>query len=112
MTQTVRDILKDKYIFESRGAFEIKGKGKMNTFFLQGKNTKNRLDYRTAFAKKIPRGSQLIELDVEDPVERNGEMDLIKTLISGVKFVNRFTLSFMDPKKEPKFMHVCALNSR
>lgn len=35
-TQQVRDILGDRYIFESRGEVEVKGKGLMPTYFLNG----------------------------------------------------------------------------
>jgi len=30
--------LKDKYLFEERGAILVKGKGEMRTYFLDGKN--------------------------------------------------------------------------
>ena len=34
VTSAIYDILQDKYVFESRGAIEVKGKGEMNTYFL------------------------------------------------------------------------------
>jgi len=36
VTSAIYDILQDKYVFESRGAIEVKGKGEMNTYFLTG----------------------------------------------------------------------------
>ncbi|MEG5032996.1 adenylate/guanylate cyclase domain-containing protein [Microcoleus sp. AT3-D2] len=36
VTSAIYDILQDKYVFESRGAIEVKGKGQMNTYFLIG----------------------------------------------------------------------------
>ncbi|UNU24629.1 adenylate/guanylate cyclase domain-containing protein [Microcoleus vaginatus] len=36
VTSAMYDILQDKYIFESRGAIEVKGKSQMNTYFLTG----------------------------------------------------------------------------
>ncbi|MEG4247471.1 adenylate/guanylate cyclase domain-containing protein [Microcoleus sp. Pol10D4] len=36
VTSAIYDILQDKYVFESRGAIEVKGKGQMNTYFLTG----------------------------------------------------------------------------
>lgn len=36
VTSAIYDILHDKYVFESRGAIEVKGKGEMNTYFLTG----------------------------------------------------------------------------
>ncbi|MCI5139874.1 MAG: diguanylate cyclase, partial [Candidatus Electrothrix sp. AR1] len=32
-------LLQDRYIFKERGLVDIKGKGKMRTYLLQGKNT-------------------------------------------------------------------------
>ncbi len=34
-------ILKDKYIFEERGVINVKGKGNMRVFLLQGRKTEN-----------------------------------------------------------------------
>lgn len=34
VTERVRDLLQESYAFESRGLIEVKGKGKMRTFFL------------------------------------------------------------------------------
>jgi len=36
VTSATYDILQYKYVFESRGAIEVKGKGEMNTYFLTG----------------------------------------------------------------------------
>lgn len=38
VTTTTYQLLRDKYIFESRGALEVKGKGLMNTYLLKGRN--------------------------------------------------------------------------
>ncbi|MEG4342370.1 adenylate/guanylate cyclase domain-containing protein [Microcoleus sp. A003_D6] len=35
VTTTTYQLLREKYLFESRGAIEVKGKGKMNTYLLQ-----------------------------------------------------------------------------
>ena len=37
VTEAIRSRLQDKYIFESRGCIDVKGRGWMNTFWLQGK---------------------------------------------------------------------------
>ncbi|HVY44629.1 MAG TPA: adenylate/guanylate cyclase domain-containing protein [Minicystis sp.] len=37
VTDAVREALAARYVFEARGAVEIKGKGPMNTFFLRGR---------------------------------------------------------------------------
>lgn len=37
VSQTVYELLKNKYFFEKRGEIEIKGKGMMETYFLEGK---------------------------------------------------------------------------
>ena len=36
VTSTTYDILQDKYLLESRGTIEVKGKGEMNTYFING----------------------------------------------------------------------------
>lgn len=38
VTESTFNLLKDKYVFEERGAIEIKGKGEMNTYLLLGRN--------------------------------------------------------------------------
>ena len=38
VSATTYDRLKDKYIFEERGAIPVKGKGEMITYWLKGKN--------------------------------------------------------------------------
>jgi hypothetical protein len=111
----VRDILKDKYQFENRGLYAIKGKGVMTTFFLLGKQSRSRFDFRQNIAKKPQRQSQLMETPynpTNQQAEKHGDVDLINALKSGGGFVNRFTLSFLDKKKEPSFMHVYAANSK
>jgi adenylate cyclase len=37
VTKEVYELLKDKFLFTSRGKIEIKGKGEMDTYFLEGK---------------------------------------------------------------------------
>ena len=37
-TEATYQLLKDRYLFEERGTIEIKGKGKMKTYFLTGKH--------------------------------------------------------------------------
>jgi class 3 adenylate cyclase len=37
VTQAYYELLKGKFTFEERGEIEVKGKGKMYTFFLVGK---------------------------------------------------------------------------
>ena len=36
VTSTTYNILQEKYLLESRGTIEVKGKGEMNTYFLTG----------------------------------------------------------------------------
>jgi adenylate cyclase len=44
VTQAVYDRLQDKYLFEERGAVQIKGKGNMTTYLLTGRKTPPPLD--------------------------------------------------------------------
>jgi class 3 adenylate cyclase len=37
VSQTVYEKLKDKFIFEPRGTIPVKGKGEMETYFLNGR---------------------------------------------------------------------------
>jgi len=37
VTEATRDRLGDAYLLETRGAIDVKGKGKMQTYFLRGK---------------------------------------------------------------------------
>ncbi|HAX80839.1 MAG TPA: diguanylate cyclase [Cyanobacteria bacterium UBA11372] len=51
VTQSTYDLLRDKYIFEQRGAIQVKGKGEMTTYLLIG--------------KKVPfLSSQLLEAEI------------------------------------------------
>ena len=112
VSQASYDLLHEKYVFENRGPFQIKGKGKMNTYFLEGKDiTKARLELKNNVIKKQLQTSMLLEREYK-PAEKHGEVDIIKAFVSGVKFVNRFTLGFMDATYEPKFMQASARNSR
>ncbi len=83
----------------------------MSTYFLQGKAKTNRVDFKKITEKKAARHSQLIETEYI-PTDKHGDADFLKAFVSGTKFVNKFTLSFVDPKKEPRFMHVYAANSK
>jgi hypothetical protein len=113
VSQAAYELLQEKYLFENRGSFLIKGKGKMNTFFLEGKDiTRARRELRnTVIKKQINSTSVNLERGYQ-PAEKHGEVDIIKALVSGVKFVNRFTLSFVDHTHEPRFMQASARNSR
>jgi class 3 adenylate cyclase len=39
VTQATYEQLKDKYVFQERGAIEVKGKGKMTTYLLTGRKS-------------------------------------------------------------------------
>jgi class 3 adenylate cyclase len=39
VTQATYERLKERYSFDKRGAIEVKGKGKMTTYFLTGRGT-------------------------------------------------------------------------
>jgi class 3 adenylate cyclase len=41
VTERTRDLLGDRYLFQERGMIQVKGKGKMLTYFLSGRARKH-----------------------------------------------------------------------
>jgi adenylate cyclase len=41
VTERTRDLLGDRYLFQGRGMIQVKGKGKMLTYFLSGRARKH-----------------------------------------------------------------------
>jgi hypothetical protein len=113
--------LKEKYLFETRGVVDIKGKGKMPTYFLRA-SLKEKHSLRPpalvnghSFASLRPStGDTTTGIPVQEPATQidgdNQESDLFRAIFK-TKILNRITLSFLDETKEPAFKQAQALNS-
>jgi adenylate cyclase len=63
VTQRVVEALGDRYVFEPRGEILVRGKGRMNTWFLLGKRDPDEVAESATRASGTLRGSPIVERD-------------------------------------------------
>jgi class 3 adenylate cyclase len=54
VTTAIYELLKDRYIFEERGAIGVKGKGEMSTYWLKAKKDASAVATYSCYTKSTP----------------------------------------------------------